>query len=65
MCATVEFRSCETPSNRDISNDLTEAILTPRSDYAKLRETVKNPRATSQTLQASVSMLNDDSSQYN
>jgi len=30
----------------------------PRSDCAMLRETVENPRATSQTLQASVSMLN-------
>ena len=30
---------------------------TPRSDCAMLRETLKKPRATSQTLQASVSML--------
>ena len=32
--------------------------FTPRSDHAMLREIAKNPGVTSQTLQASVSMLN-------
>ena len=32
--------------------------FTPWSDCSMFRDTVKNPRATSQTLQASVSMLN-------
>jgi len=32
-------------------------MFTPRSDRSMLRETAKYPRATSQTLQASVSML--------
>lgn len=32
--------------------------VSPRSDWATLRETAKSPRAASQTLQSTVSMLN-------
>lgn len=32
--------------------------VSPRSDWATLRETTKSPRAASQTLQSTVSMLN-------
>lgn len=33
-------------------------LVSPRSDWATLRETAKSPRAASQTLQSTVSMLN-------
>ena len=50
------LKTFETDANLSRSEHV--SMFTSKSDCTMLRETIKNPEATSQTLQASVSMLN-------